>query len=128
MRALARIFAGLTALAALAAGAVLLLLHGFSAPGPLTQETVVQIPRGAGLSVIAGRLEDAGVVEDRWIFISGVMLERRERSLKAGEYAFAPGISAEGVMDLLSSGRTISYTVTVRSEEHTSELQSLMRN
>src|SRR3546814_2216580 len=116
MRALARIFAGLTALAALAAGAVLLLLHGFSAPGPLTQETVVQIPRGAGLSVIAGRLEDAGVVEDRWIFIGGVMLERRERSLKAGEYAFDPGISAAGVMELFSRGYSKSNSLNCRTQ------------
>jgi UPF0755 protein len=127
MRAAARIFAALTALAALAAGAVAFLLYAFGAPGPLTEEKVVMIPRGAGLNLIAERLEEAGVIESRWIFIGGVVLEGRERSLKAGEYAFAPGVSAKGVMDLLRRGQTISYALTVPEGRTSAEIVAMLQ-
>ncbi|HET8727667.1 MAG TPA: endolytic transglycosylase MltG, partial [Alphaproteobacteria bacterium] len=127
MRAFARIFTGLTALVALAAGALFFIVYRFEAPGPLQDETTVQIPRGSGLNAIADRLEEAGIVEDRWIFIAGVMLERRERSLQAGEYAFAPGISAEEAMEKLSRGDTISYTVTIPEGRTSAEIVAILQ-
>lgn len=128
MRAFARIFAAITALAVLAVGALAYLLHRFEAPGPLAEQTVVEIPRGAGLDAIADRLERAGVVDNRWIFVGGVMLGREERNLKAGEYAFAPGISAEGAMELLLRGETVAYSVTIPEGRTSAEIVAILQN
>jgi len=60
----------------------------FTRPGPLEEETVVEIPRGAGLAQIAEQLRDAGVVEDALVFRVGV------RAL-GDAYVFNRGIAVE---------------------------------
>ena len=59
-----------------------------SGPGPAIEETVVVLPRGAGLAQIATTLVDAGVIEHPWLFRLAVRMLGRDRDLKAGEYAF----------------------------------------
>lgn len=85
----------------------------FDAPGPLTAEKDVLIPTASGLGAIAGLLEGEGVIEDRYVFIGGVTAYRQGRRLKAGEYAFQPGMSMREVMDLLVSGKALMHQVTL---------------
>lgn len=113
IRALALISAVLVAVVVAAAGAVGYAVWQFRQPGPLAAETVLLIPRGAGLASIADRLAEAGVVRDRFLFIAGVKLTGGDRALRAGEYAFPAGISAQGAMELLESGRTVTYSITI---------------
>ena len=113
VRWLGRIFAGLTALAALAGLALFWFVRTFEAPGPLPEDLVVEIPRGAALGAIADRLVAEGVVENRWIFYGGVMLNGEERSLRAGEYLFPAEVSGAGAMDILRRGRAVAYSITI---------------
>ncbi|WP_083656461.1 endolytic transglycosylase MltG [Mongoliimonas terrestris] len=85
----------------------------FDAPGPLTAEKAVLVPSGSGLQSIADTLEREGVIADRYVFMGGISAYRQTARLKAGEYAFLPGMSMRDVMDLLVSGRAILHTVTV---------------
>lgn len=85
----------------------------FDRPGPLAEERVVMIPVASGLQIIADTLEREGVIEDRYVFMGGVTAYRQSRRLKAGEYAFAPGMSMRDVMDLLVSGKAILHSFTV---------------
>lgn len=99
------------ALAALVLGAVFLFETG--RPGPAGQETIVEIPRGAGLSWISQRLEDEGVVRSALAFEALARLTRQERALKAGEYAIPAGASLRDALDLIASGRSLLYPVTI---------------
>lgn len=126
LRKLALISAVLTALLVLTAGAVGYAVWQFREPGPLTADTVLVIPRGAGLAAIADRLAEAGVVRDRWLFIAGVKLSGGDRALRAGEYAFPSGISAQGAMELIHSGRTVTYTITVPEGLTSAEVVALL--
>lgn len=110
---LGRIFAGLTVLAVVAALAVFWFVRAFEAPGPLAEDRVVEIPRGAALGAIADRLVAEGVVENRWVFYGGVMVAGEERGLRAGEYLFPAGVSGAGAMDILRSGRAVAYSITI---------------
>lgn len=112
-RWLGRIFAGLTALAVIAAVALYGFMREFEAPGPLAEDLVVEIPRGAALGSIADRLVAQGIVENRWVFYGGVMLNGQERSLRAGEYLFPAGVSGVGAMDILRIGRAVAYSITI---------------
>ncbi|WP_181705642.1 endolytic transglycosylase MltG [Chthonobacter rhizosphaerae] len=85
----------------------------FDAKGPLTTEKAVLVPSGSGLQAIADTLEREGVIADRYVFMGGITAYRQTARLKAGEYAFAPGVSMREVMDLLVSGKAILHTVTV---------------
>jgi len=85
----------------------------FDSPGPLTVEKTVIIPSGSGLRVIADTLENQGVIEDSNVFWAGVQAYKNAARLKAGEYAFAPGVSMRQVMEDLVGGKAVYHTVTV---------------
>jgi len=108
-----RIAAGALAASALLAAAVLWGTLRMVAPGPLAEPATVVIPRGSSLEVIAATLAEAGVVESPWLFLFDVKLSGAGRELKAGEYAFAPGISTDGVVTLMRQGKTVVRRLTV---------------
>lgn len=85
----------------------------FRSPGPLTSETTTIIPKGAGLETIAATLTDAGVIGHKTVFEIGVRASELAGRLRAGEYAFAPGMSMEGVARHLAFGPTVKRRLTV---------------
>lgn len=108
-----RLAAGALAVATLLAGAALWAALRLVAPGPLTEPTTIVIPRGSGLEAVAITLADAGVVRSPLLVVFGAKLTGAGRELRAGEYAFAPGISAEDVLEQMRRGRTIVHKLTV---------------
>jgi UPF0755 protein len=117
---LARLLTGLLILIAagliLAGGAAWLawtwLQSEVAAAGPAREETVVLLPRGAGLIAIAQQLETAGVVSDARIFRVWVTIDGGDRDLQAGEYAIPAGASMLDIYTQLREGDTIQYFVT----------------
>ncbi len=85
----------------------------FERPGPLSAESIVNIPAGSGLEAIGQLLEREGVIEDQRVFRVGVRLLGQARSLKAGEYAFPPAVSMRGAADILAQGVTVVRRLTV---------------
>ena len=71
------------------------------------------LPSGSSLKSIAGRLEEGGVIEDRWLFMVAARLSRKARSLKAGEYRFNAAISAGEVMAKIAAGETVIRRLTI---------------
>lgn len=90
------------------------LAYAYFGPGPLTGETTVVIPRGAGVAVIAASLDDTGVIRGQLPFRLGVALQGLGSELKAGEYVFAPEISAHAVVSMLQQGKIRARRLTVR--------------
>lgn len=112
-----KLLAVLTMLAALA-GAVTIAIWNqtqafLAASGPSIAETVVVLPRGAGLDEITARLNAAGVIERPWLFRLAVRLEGRDRALKAGEYAFPARVTPASVIQMLARGQTVARRLTV---------------
>lgn len=85
----------------------------FEKPGPLQTEKTVVIPSGSGLASIAATLKSQGVIDDETIFKAGVWIYKNAPKLKAGEYAFSPGMSMSEVMDNLVSGKAVYHAVTI---------------
>ncbi len=112
-RLIGGILAGLAVLALLAGGAAIYGFKHFERAGPLAQDTLVVIERGAGLESIARLLEAEGVVEDARLFRWGVRLLGSARGLKAGEYAFPAGVSMRGAYEILDRGETVARWLTV---------------
>ncbi|MFQ6017916.1 MAG: endolytic transglycosylase MltG [Kiloniellaceae bacterium] len=111
-------FAGRAALAgaALLIVAAAVALYGidrFERPGPLEADSIVFIPRGAGLAAIAGRLQGAGVIDDALVFRLGVRALGATRRLRAGEYRFPAGVSMRGAVGVLISGQTVLRRLTL---------------
>ncbi len=86
--------------------------RAFEQPGPSNETVLVVIPAGVGVAGIAQRLQQAGVIERRFIFEVGARLLHR-RSLRAGEYEIPAHASARAIAGLLASGKTYVRQLTV---------------
>jgi UPF0755 protein len=113
---------------AVAVAGYLYIAGQYAGPGPLTSERTVVFERGAGARAIATRLEENGVIEDASVFLLGLWLAGEQDSLKAGEYAFPVGISAEGVAAKLSKGdmvvRRMTFAEGLTSAEIIAQLEA----
>lgn len=83
----------------------------FTRPGPLTQPVTVVIAKGSGTELVGQSLAAAGVVSSGLVFSIGVKLRRA--TLKAGEYSFPAGVSAEEAMRIIAEGKVVIHRLTV---------------
>lgn len=87
--------------------------HSYSAPGPLAVEHEVLIPRGTGFKAVARQLKQDGVIANETVFVASAVVQQKHKAVKAGEYRFAPGMSAAEVMDKLARGDVVTRSVTI---------------
>jgi UPF0755 protein len=103
----------LIVLGLVAAGAILWGVRQVDAPGPLTDERVFEVPRGASLTRVATLLEEQGVVESAMLFRLAARYRDQDQGLRYGEYMAPAGVSIAGMLDILTSGRTIQRQITI---------------
>jgi UPF0755 protein len=94
--------------------------------GPSVRETVVVLPRGAGLDEITARLDAAGVIDRPWLFRLAVRLRGQDRALKAGEYAFPARVTPASVINMLARGETVARRLTVAEGLTVAEVYRLL--
>jgi peptidoglycan lytic transglycosylase G len=101
-------------LAGLAAGGACFIRSRLVAPyrGFEGNEVFVDLPAGTGVSEMARRLSDAGVVADPWTFRIAARLSGADRHLQAGEYRFAEPVSAFEVVAKLAAGEVFTHPLT----------------
>jgi UPF0755 protein len=81
--------------------------------GPLQTPTRVVIENGHGPRAIATKLEAAGVITHPTAFVLAVRLLGLASTLKAGDYAFDPGISLRATINKLALGDTQNRALTI---------------
>jgi UPF0755 protein len=114
MRRLLNIAIGILAVGAITAAAVAYYLFAsFTGAGPLAEDKILVIPKGTGVSSIAGMLEDEGVIESAAIFKIGVRLFSKDKPLLAGEYVFPKATSPSAAMGIMISGKSITRRITI---------------
>lgn len=109
------------------AGAIGVARNRIVSPGPLTEDAVFTVPRGASLDRVADLLAEAGVVSSASLFRIAARLDDDPRALRFGEYAVPAGASMTEVLDLLRSGRVVQYFVTVPEGLTSWEIVELLR-
>jgi len=77
-----------------------------------SEQIAFTIPRGAGLSSIAQRLEKEGFVESAFLFKAVTKLRGNEANFKAGEFYLSKDMSMSTVYDGLANGKAILYPFT----------------
>ncbi len=85
----------------------------FDAPGPLTEDKVVNVPRGLGIRDIAEILQREGVIDQPYIFMGSVIALRARGELKYGEYQFSKHASIADVVDTIIEGKVVQHAFTV---------------
>ncbi|MDH4440135.1 MAG: endolytic transglycosylase MltG [Rhizobium sp.] len=89
-------------------------MDSYQKPGPLAANSNFVVRSGAGLAEIANNLERNGIVSDARIYryVTATYLEDNQ-TLKAGEYEIKAGASMKDVTELLESGKSILYAVSM---------------
>lgn len=77
-------------------------------------EQFVEIPQGTGVSAIATRLAEAGVVRDPLLLRAAARVSGLERQLQAGEYRFADAASPRQIVERLARGDVHTRPITFR--------------
>jgi len=88
----------------------------YYSPGPPAQNdesTIVTLPSGSGVSAIAARLKNAGVIRSVDMFKAAATLTGADRRLRAGEYEVPSRASLRTVIGLLTDGRVVRHFVTI---------------
>lgn len=96
-----------------AGGAVFLGKRAFEGPGPTRVATTFLVKPNTAVAEIATQLESRGLISDARVFRLGVRAYGNAADLKAGEYEIKPGASMHEVMDLLKSGKSVMYSMTI---------------
>lgn len=114
------------------AGIVLLVTIGvakreFSAPGPLREEVIVVLPRGAALKDTSRLLALHGAIGNEFLFRLGARYRREDRAIKYGEYRIPAGASMEEVLALLVKGETVEHKITVIEGVTSFQIVELLR-
>lgn len=101
----------ITAVAALVA--LFVLAQQANAPGPLTEDRVLVVPRNSGMGDIAQLLRREGIIEQPLLFQAYAVLNRQQGRLRAGEFMFRANASIKEAIEVLTEGRAVLYTVTI---------------
>ena len=75
-------------------------------------ETIFEVPRGSGLSSIAARLEEDGIIESAFLFKLVTKLRGNEANFKAGEFVISQPSSMRMVYETLAEGKAVLYPFT----------------
>jgi UPF0755 protein len=94
-------------------GALYLGKQRFESPGPLTEDKVVNIPRGLGIRDIADLLQREGVIDQPWVFIGGVLVLKARGDLKHGEYQFTKNASLADVVTTIVDNKVVQHQLTI---------------
>jgi UPF0755 protein len=111
----------------LVGGIVAWFWHEFNAGGPLRDEKVVVIPKGAGINGIAKVLADAGVIENPLVFKIGARLTAEGLPLHAGEFKFPASVSPRSAMRVLVEGKVVLHRITIAEGLTVSEIYEVLR-
>lgn len=114
------------AVAVLAAAVAWWSYDRYTRPGPLTAETTIIIPKGAGVDAIADRLADAGVIAEPHVFALILRVTRRDHELHAGEFTFPPGGSMRQVALTILNGDTVKRRLTIAEGLTTRQIFALV--
>jgi UPF0755 protein len=71
------------------------------------------IPNGAGMSWLANHLEKKGIIESRFVFRAYAWMNKRDITIKAGEYTL---VDVDNIPDLVAKvdqGKVIQYSITL---------------
>lgn len=77
------------------------------------REHTLVIPNGVGMSWLANHLEQQGVIENRYVFRIYAWMNKRDITIKAGEYTLVDIDSIPDLVGKVDRGQVIQYSITL---------------
>ena len=97
-------------------------------PLPLQAETVVDVPQGSAFVTVSRELEQSGVIGSARLFSWYGRLTGDAAKIRAGEYAFEPGLTHASLLEKLVKGEVRLYSFTIVEGWTFRELLAAMSN
>ena len=98
----------------IAGGVVIIAYVQLTANGPLLAKTIYQVEPGMTRPEIGAQLQDAGIVRSASLFTAYAYVRGAfGNHLKVGEYEFPEKASIDQVLAIITSGRAVTYKVTI---------------
>ena len=93
-----------------------------------TRADTFEVVRGSSVSRIAADLHEAGWLQHPRLWTAWARYQQVSNRIKAGEYALAPGMTPQQLLDLLSSGNVILRSLTIVEGSTVAELRRALGN
>ena len=87
--------------------------YSYLRPGPAMEDKMVLIPPGTGVSGIAARLDENGVIHSPLVFKIAARLSGQAASLKAGEYNFPARVPMTEALRMMHAGEVFDRKFTI---------------
>lgn len=113
LRPLGLFMYGVTFVVACVTFSAFLGVQHYNQAGPLSEDKLVHIEKGASLGLIAEKLEYEGVIDDAFLFKVAAHLVDASTDLKAGEYQVVAGSSMKNLMGILRDGKSFQRFITI---------------
>lgn len=97
----------------IAGGVVIYGASQFYGDGPTREETTFRVEAGSGLSSIAPRLEEQGLISNQYIFQVGSRVSETSGTIKQGDFRIPAGASMSEILTELTTGNPIRYAVVI---------------
>lgn len=85
----------------------------FYAAGSVKQDTNFLVEKGSRLASIAERLEEQGLIENKYIFQAGGWALKKQTEIKAGEFVLKANSSMADILKEITEGKPILLAVVV---------------
>jgi UPF0755 protein len=92
------------------------------------EDVIVNIPKGASLSEVGALLQEKGVVSSKLVFKLVAFIRGEQKSVKAGDYQLKTNSEPGDVLDLLISGKTLVFSITVPEGYNIFQVADLFEN
>ena len=102
--------------------------YEYHQPGPLERTTTIVLKRGVDVEGAARILRRDGVIDSPTVFVFAARFTGADREIRAGEYAFEPGISIAFVLAKLTRGETLVRKVTIPEGLTTLQVRDLIQS
>lgn len=128
MKALAKFFTILAIVIALVgAGASYYAIRFLStAPSGSDEQIVFEVKAGESFKAVARRLEEQGLVESAWKLELFARINRSGSKMRVGEYALRRNFRPREIMQVLVSGKSIEYPVTIPEGANRFEIAEIL--
>nr|WP_163502836.1 endolytic transglycosylase MltG [Halomonas socia] len=99
------------------------------APLAVAENTLYEVPRGAGYNRVVADLAARGIIADDWAFRLLTRIEPESvPRLRTGEYMLEPDMSGRELIELLGSDRVVTYPLTIPEGWTFRQMRQLLDN
>jgi UPF0755 protein len=96
-------------------------------PGKSSEQVIFEVPNGKTFAQIAADLEAKGLILDRWKMRALAKLTGQASRVKRGEYALNKGMTPQGILSILVSGKSVMYPVTIPEGSNIFDIATILQ-